>query len=183
MDLEQTDILLKRRRNHIWINSEINDELLLEFQQALLDVQQHENHNEESHCPVTVHLHSGGGSAFAGLAIYDLLRGYPGEVTTIVEGFAASAASIILMAGQYRYIRPSGFILIHAPTLGLYGKYQEIKDHMKMLEMLKSRMQEIYSQRTKQSMDRVHEWLEHETWFSQDQAVAFGLAELHTNHP
>lgn len=181
-DNSSKDTLIKRRRNHLWINSAITPELLMQFQNALLDVQEYEHYIEQSWAPITVHLHSPGGDLLAGLAIYDLLKSYSGEVTTIVEGYAASAASIILMAGKERYIRPSGFILIHALSTGMWGKHQEIIDTVKMLNLAAERMRNIYQVASNQSEATVKTWLEHETWFDATEAIKLNLAQLMTSH-
>lgn len=175
------DVLIKRRKNHIWINSEINAELLMAFQEKLLEVAEWEHYLEESYTPVTLHIHSPGGDMFSGLAIYDLLHAYSGDVTTVVEGFAGSAASLIFMAGKKRYIRPSGFLHIHEASLGIWAKYKDIKDTVVMMDLSMKRIHSIYRVASGQSKEKVDKWLSGETWFDQELAVANGLAELLTS--
>lgn len=176
------DPLVKVRRNHIWIGSEITEELAIEFHQKLLDVAQYAGYLEESYTPVTVHILSPGGDAFAGLAIYDLLKGYSGEVTTIIEGFAASAGSLIAMAGapKNRFIRPSGFMLIHDVSGSFYGKSKEVKDFAKIMSMIRARMHSIYRVASGRTSEQIDELLDKESWLGAEEAVTKNFVELLT---
>lgn len=178
---DDKDPLIERRKNHIWVAGEIDEKMVHEFQKNLLDAMQFSGRLEDGWTPITVHISSDGGEAFAGFAIYDLLKGYSGEVTTIVEGKANSAGSIILMAGRYRYIRPSGFMLIHDVQGGFYGKAREVKDFAKIMQQIRSRMHSIYRVASGQTSDTIDRLLDNESWLGAEEAVALNFAQLLTS--
>lgn len=172
--------LIERRKNHIWITGEIDEKMVHEFQKHLLDVQAYAGRLEDSYTPITIHITSDGGEAFAGFAIYDLLKAYNGEVTTIIEGKANSAGSIILMAGRYRYVRPSGFMLIHDAQGGFYGRSKDIKDFAKIMQYIRNRMTEIYRNASGQSYEKIDKLLDAESWLNAQDVVDHNFAQLLT---
>ena len=84
---------------------------------------------------IEVHINSPGGSAFDGMAIYNALASRPGNVTTVVDGIAASAASTIAMAGRPRLMSPGGMMMIHDATAMCMGNEADMLDTARMLEI------------------------------------------------
>ena len=98
---------------------------------------------------VTVHLNSGGGDVFTALAIYNALRSYKGGVTITIDGLAASAASLIAMAGKPTRMASNALMMIHAPAVGLYSFYDAaaLSKVMASLEALHGSIVETYASR------------------------------------
>ena len=96
---------------------------------------------------ITLHIRSDGGDVFAGLSAMDHISASLVPVDTIADGMCASAATFILMGGAKRYMRPSGYILIHQMSSEFWGKYEEMKDEMKSCEKMMKIIKNIYEKR------------------------------------
>lgn len=126
---------------------------------------------------VTVTLNSPGGDFFEGVAIYNMLRQHPHKVTVNVVGLAASAASVIAMAGDQINIAEAGFVMIHNAWAAAIGNRHDMRAAADILEPFDKAMATLYAKRTGESLETVAEWMDKETWFSGDSAVEVGLAD------
>ncbi|MBB2697685.1 UNVERIFIED_ORG: ATP-dependent protease ClpP protease subunit [Rhizobium esperanzae] len=120
---------------------------------------------------VTVRINSGGGWADEGIAIYNILRAHPGKVTVLIEGIAASAASVIAMAGQEIVMRTGTYMMVHEPSGLTWGN---IQDHTKMIEQLDTinrSMADVYVRQTRRPKAEILRELADETWMDGAQAV------------
>ena len=97
---------------------------------------------------ITLHIKSDGGDVYAGLSAMDHISASRVPVDTVADGLCASAATFILMGGARRYMRPSGYVLIHQMSSGFWGKYEEMKDEMKSCEKIMKIIRNIYQQKT-----------------------------------
>src|SRR5580704_13345261 len=89
---------------------------------------------------VDVHISSVGGSAFDAIAIYDLLKKYPGNVTTYIDALAASAASIVAMGGKTVVMSKYALLMIHKPMVGSGGNADELLKDVQMLNIVQQRL-------------------------------------------
>src|SRR5690606_15957176 len=103
--------------------------------------------------PVTVNVNSPGGDMFEGLAIYNLLREHKGEVTVKVLGLAASAASVIAMAGDTVQVARAGFLMIHNAWVCACGNRHDMRDIADTLEPFDRAMADIYAARTGEELE------------------------------
>lgn len=126
---------------------------------------------------ITVAIHSPGGDFFEGLAIYNVLREYPGRVTVKIVGLAASAASIIAMAGDEIQMSESAFIMIHRAWSAVVGNRRDLEYAIKALDAFDNAMADIYSARTGRSKDDIIALMDGETWLSGVEAVNTGFAD------
>lgn len=127
--------------------------------------------------PVEVQINSPGGDMFEGFAIYNILREHPYEVTIKVMGMAASAASIIAMAGDRIEIAASSFIMIHNCWVLSYGNRNDLRDLADWLEPFDQAMRDVYVARTGREAKAVGKMLDDETWLSGSQAIDKGFAD------
>ncbi|HCZ47957.1 MAG TPA: peptidase [Gammaproteobacteria bacterium] len=127
--------------------------------------------------PVTVYVNSPGGDMFEGLAIYNLLREHKGEVTIKVLGLAASAASIIAMAGDTTQIARAGFLMIHNAWVVAVGNRNDLRDYADTLEPFDRAMADIYAARTGQELKAMQKLMDAETWIGGSDAVEGGFAD------
>src|SRR5690606_26247503 len=121
--------------------------------------------------PVTVNVNSPGGDMFEGLAIYNLLREHEGEVTVKVLGLAASAASIIAMAGDTVQIARAGFLMIHNCWVVAQGNRHDLREYAEMMEPFDAAMADIYSARTGLDATEVQKQLDAESWINGSAAI------------
>lgn len=127
--------------------------------------------------PVTVNVNSPGGDMFEGLAIYNLLREHKGEVTVKVLGLAASAASIIAMAGDKVQIARAGFLMIHNAWVVVMGNRNDLREVADWLEPFDAAMADIYAARTGEDVKAMAKLMDAEAWIGGTQAVEDGFAD------
>lgn len=121
---------------------------------------------------VTVRLNSGGGIATDGVAIYSILLAHAGKVTVYVDGIAASAASLILMAGEKRIIRRGAMVMIHDTGTITFGNADEHRSSADTLDKLSGQYAAIYAAATGMEPDAVRALMRAETWLTADEALA-----------
>lgn len=127
--------------------------------------------------PVTVNINSPGGDMFEGFAIYNLLREHPGEVTVKVLGLAASAASVIAMAGDTVQMSRASFLMIHNSWVIAAGNRNDLREIADFLEPFDRAMADIYAARTGLDAAAIGEMLDAETWLGGSDAIAQGFAD------
>jgi ATP-dependent protease ClpP protease subunit len=125
---------------------------------------------------VFVDLNSPGGDFFEGVAIYNMLRAHPKKVTVRILSLAASAASVIAMAGDEIQIGRAGFLMVHNAWVVAVGNRHDLADAAKTMEPFDDAMAAVYADRAGVDKVKAVEWMDAETWFNGEQAVAEGLA-------
>lgn len=125
---------------------------------------------------ITVNINSPGGSFFDGVAIYNSLRQHDGNVHINVVGLAASAASIIAMAGDTVSVAESGFIMIHNSWTMAVGNKKDMMSVADMLSKFDDSMAELYAKKTKKDEKTVRKMMDAETWLSGKESVELGFA-------
>jgi ATP-dependent Clp protease, protease subunit len=125
---------------------------------------------------VTVNINSPGGDMFEGLAIYNLLADHPAEVNVRIMGLAASAASVIAMAGDTIEMGLGSFLMIHNSWGGVIGNQHDMREAADLFAQFDSAMADIYVHRSGAKKADVEKWMDDETFMSAADAVAKGLA-------
>ena len=131
---------------------------------------------------VEVHISSVGGSAFDAIAIYDLLKKYNGKVTTYIDALAASAASIVAMGGQTVVMSKYALLMIHKPMVGSGGNADELLKDVQMLNIVQSRLAQIYMDKTGLDGVTINSLINAVTWLSADQALDLGFIDQIDNY-
>lgn len=126
---------------------------------------------------IEVHINSGGGDVYAGSEIYTLLRDYKGQVTVKILGIAASAASVIAMAGDVVEISPTAQLMIHNVAGAGYGDHRDMKDLSEVLEGFNQSIASAYVDKTKKELAELLELMAKETWFTAQEAVKEGFCD------
>lgn len=126
---------------------------------------------------VEVHINSGGGDMFEGIAIFNVLREHPQNITVKVMGMAASAASIIAMAGDTIQIGAASFFMIHKCWVGAVGNEDDMREVADFLAPFDQAMADVYAQRTGKSATDCAKWMRAETWMSGSVAIERGFAD------
>lgn len=126
---------------------------------------------------IAVWLNSPGGDVFAASQIYTMLREYDGKVTVKIDGLAASAASVIAMAGDEIILSPVAMMMIHNPATAIFGEAADLQTAIKMLSEVKESLINAYEDRTKLPRGKISAMMDAETWFSAQKAVEFGFAD------
>ena len=126
---------------------------------------------------IEVHISSVGGSAFDAIAIYDMLKKYPGNVTTYVDALAASAASVVAMAGKTVVMSKYALLMIHKPMVGSGGNADELLKDVHMLNIVQSRLAQIYMDRSGLDEVTINSFINSVTWMTADQALDLGFID------
>lgn len=126
---------------------------------------------------VNVSINSPGGDFFEGVAIYNMLREHKGKVNVKVLGLAASAASVIAMAGDEVRVAKSGFLMIHNSWAMVIGNRQDLAEVIAVLEPFDAAMAAVYADRTELPVKTIEKMMEAETWLTGEDAVAKGFAD------
>ncbi len=126
---------------------------------------------------IEVRLNSPGGYVFDGIAIYNLLRGAGVPVTVVVDGWAASAASVVMMAGDRIEMGEGTMAMIHNAWTIAVGNAQDLLEVAAVLEKIDGEAAGIYQRRSGNEIELIREWMNAETWFTAAEAVDAGLAD------
>ena len=126
---------------------------------------------------ITVWINSPGGDVFAAAQIYNMLMEYPGNVDVRIDGLAASAASVIAMAGNKISMSPVAMMMIHNPMTVAMGDQKVMQQAMDMLGEIKESIINAYELKTGQSRTKISHMMDAETWFNAKKAVELGFAD------
>ena len=126
---------------------------------------------------ITVWLNSPGGDCVAAAQIYNMLMDYKGSVTVKIDGIAASAASVIAMAGTKVLMSPVSMMLIHNPMTVALGNSDEMQKAIEMLQEVKESIINAYEIKTGLSREKLSHLMDAETWMNANKAVELGFAD------
>jgi len=127
--------------------------------------------------PVTVWINSPGGDVFAAAQIYNMLMEYTGAVTVKIDGIAASAASVIAMAGGEVHMSPVSMLMIHNPATIAIGDSEEMLKAKALLDEVKESIINSYELKTGLSRTKLSHLMDNETWMNANKAVELGFAD------
>lgn len=126
---------------------------------------------------ITVWINSPGGDVFAAAQIYNMLRNYKGHVTVKIDGLAASAASVIAVAGDTVLVSPVAMMMIHNPATLAMGNTKDMEAAIAMLNEVKESILNAYVDKTGLSRNKLSKMMDDETWFNAKKAVELGFAD------
>lgn len=170
-----------------WLKDEATGERILRLDGAIAEVSWFDDEvtpkkfREELNAGkgnISVWINSPGGDVFAASQIYTMLRDYSGgSVTVKIHGLAASAASVVAMAGTVVEIAPTAMMMIHNPSMLACGDTAEMKAAIKTLNEVKESIINAYEIKTKLNRDEISRLMDAETWFNANKAVELGFAD------
>lgn len=124
---------------------------------------------------LNIYMNSGGGSVFAGMAIYNMLKRHQGYKTVYVDGMAASIASIIALAGDKVVIPSNAFMMIHKPWVGVMGNANDFRKMANDLDAIEEGMMNVYAENLKEGVDieMIKQMVNEETWLNGIEAAKY----------
>lgn len=126
---------------------------------------------------ITVWINSPGGDCIAAAQIYNMLTEYKGKVTVFIDGLAASAASVIAMAGDEVVMFPVSLMMIHNPSCMAWGESKDLRKEAEMLDEVKESIINAYEIKTGLSRVKISHLMDCETWLNANKAVELGFAD------
>ena len=167
--------------NKIYFYSEVNEESSLILESKLLNLNNNILHIKKKYNydngPIKLHIQSMGGSLFHTLYLLDLIKNLKTPVYTYVDGFAASAATLLVVAGNKKFMTKNSLMLIHQLSGGLSGKYSEMKDESENIDTLMNIIIEFYLQNTKFNKNTLDSLLKRDIWLSSEKCKYYGLVD------
>jgi ATP-dependent Clp protease protease subunit len=172
--------------DHIWFYGEVSERSAVALNRAVHDLSLKlaptvfsSMQEVGSPAPIYLHINSTGGDLFSSLSIADTIERVSSltPVLTIVEGCAASGATLISTAGSKRYMRKHAFMLIHELRAGTWGKYSELKESVKNYDSIMKTMKGWYSERTKLPEKELDQILVKDVWWNSKQCLKYGLID------
>ena len=158
----------------IFLSEEVNDATasLIVAQMLYLEAQDPDK-------DIQFYINSPGGSVTAGMAIFDTMRYIKCDVATITIGMAASMGAFLLSAGTKgkRMALPNAEIMIHQPSAGTQGQITDMAIHLKRLQVIKERMNQIMAENTGRTVEEVTAACERDNFMSAEEALEFGLID------
>jgi len=125
---------------------------------------------------LTVRINSPGGSVFDGFSIYNLLNQREGKVTVYIDGMAASAASVVAMAGDEILMADNSLMMIHDPWTMMMGSANEMRDTADLLDKIKGSIVTTYQAKSELDADKIGGMMTAETWLTAQEAIDNGFA-------
>ena len=126
---------------------------------------------------IVVYINSPGGDCIAASQIYTMLAEYSGKVTVMIDGLAASAASVVAMAGDEIWMAPTALMMIHNPATGAWGDHNEMEKAIDVLNEVKESIINAYQLKTGMQRAKLSRLMEDETWMNAKKAVELGFAD------
>ncbi|MGF3513801.1 MULTISPECIES: head maturation protease, ClpP-related [Bacillus amyloliquefaciens group] len=124
---------------------------------------------------LNIYINSGGGSVFAGIAIYNMIKRHQGYKRVYVDGLAASISSIIALAGDETYIPRNAYYMVHKPWFAVAGNADDLRTHADVLDTVESGMMSIYMENAKEGVteEQIRQMLTEETWLTGEEASQY----------
>jgi ATP-dependent protease ClpP protease subunit len=168
-------------QNKIFFYSEVTRQDILKFNKNLDGLEKKilsysiQLQSEPSN--IYLHINSFGGSIFAGLAAVDYIKKCKVPVHTIIDGCAASAATLMSIVGTHRSMHRNSFMLIHQLSSMMWGKYDELQDDMKNNDLLMKTIKGLYEEHTKIPKRQLNKILKHDLWWDSETCLKYGLVD------
>lgn len=172
---------VKSSANKVYFYSDVSDKSLLNFQEELdkvvsnLYAQAAANRTDPA--PVYLHINSFGGQMMAGFAAIDIIERCPLETISVVEGKAASAATLMSLAADKRLMTPHSLMLIHQLSSGSWGTYENFKDRKQNVDLYMKMIYEFYVSKTKIPKKVLKGLLKHDLYFDAKMCLKHGMVD------
>ena len=127
--------------------------------------------------PIKLHINSYGGSVFAGFAALDYIKNSKVPVHTVIDGCAASAATLMSVVGSHRQMHRHACMLVHQLSGAMWGKFQEMEDDFENSKMLMEKIKNIYKEHTKIPKREMDKILKHDLWWEAEKCLQYGLID------
>jgi len=169
----ENNAILHTIKNNIYFTGPITDQTIFAITTNLVAFQYRDFPE------INLHIQSSGGALLPTLGLVDLIRTSDIPINTYIEGYVASAGTLISVVGANRFIGKHGTMLIHQVKMGAdIGKYNEIKDYSENADTLMSIIKSIYLEHTNMNEKELDDWLSHDLWMNATTCKKLGLVDI-----
>ena len=173
--------IVSAQDNNIYFYSEVSRPKVLSLNKSLTrvsnSIKNRSNVLQAEDIPIKLHICSYGGSVFSGFAAVDYIAGCKVPVHSYIDGCAASAATLMSVVAEKRYIHKNSFMLIHQLSSGMWGNYEALKDSMENCDILMETIRNIYVKHTKIPKKQLNDILKRDLWFDAETCLKYGLID------
>lgn len=171
----------KAHLNHVYFNDDITSDTTFELIQTLKEVEHHQKliaatFNTDP-IPIYLHLTTNGGEIHAAFNVVDTINQLSVPVYTVVDGFVASAGTLISLAGKKRFISKNAYMLLHELRSGVWGKMSSIEEEMENLKKVMEHITSFYHDKTKLSRKALEKLLAKDVIWNANECVAKGVVD------
>lgn len=160
---------IKEHKNEIYFFGELNEEAAIELNITL---------RKMKYSPIVLYIHSTGGDVYAGLSVMDHILALGKPVYTVADGICSSAASLILVAGTKRFMKPHARVLVHQVSSGSeLSKFSDVEDEYFHVKGLMKLFQQVYTSRTKIPKKKLREFMKRDVYLNIDECLQYSIVD------
>jgi ATP-dependent protease ClpP protease subunit len=183
---DESDELVWMEDNHIFFYTDVSDKSIAKLNSFIFQLNKENTKYlyllknktiEQTFPPIFLHIKSYGGCVMSALAAIDIMETSMSPIYTIIEGYAASAATMLSIMGEKRYMHKNAHMLIHQMSSGFWGKMEEIKDEMKNLNRIEKVITKIYKDKAEIPNKTYNKILKHDLWWSAKRCLKYKLVD------
>jgi ATP-dependent Clp endopeptidase proteolytic subunit ClpP len=163
--------------NHIYFNDEINNNTAFKLNNALRAMEIKLKGLNIDNIPIYLHLTTNGGIIHSAFSIIDCMNCISLPIYTVIEGFVASAGTLISVNGEKRYICKNAYVLIHELRSGVWGKMSEMEEEMTNIKKIQEHLVNIYLEKTSIKRKKLNRILKKDIEWNSEEAIEFGIAD------
>jgi ATP-dependent protease ClpP protease subunit len=181
MEMEGEGTYVHIHGNEVFFHCEVNEDSVRELVMKMRALVKHLRKiyidlDIEQDPAVTLYIKSDGGDLYSGFSGMDHIRSLRARVTTVADGVCASAATLLLLAGMHRKMSENSYVLIHQISAdGVWGKFEELKDHMQNYTKDMERMQRVYEAETTIPPRKLKKILKKDLYLDAEQCLNYGV--------
>lgn len=167
--------------NNIYFYSEVTTKssftLIKELKKLDMDLQTNKLRNNLENVHINLHIHSYGGDLYGAFAVIDIIRTLKTPIHSYIEGIAASAATIISVVCEKRYIYKNAYMLIHQLSSSMWGKFTDLEDEFTNCQEFMKVIKNIYKTHTNVNKRKLDNILKHDLWWNANICLENGLVD------
>ena len=163
--------------NYVYFYSPVNTLANMELNKILVELDNQIQEVDEKGTVIHLHIKSGGGDVFSAFSTVDTISRLKTKVHTHIDGFAASAATIMSCAGKHRTIGKHGFSMIHQCSNSFEGKFSEIQDNLENVKCIMDTIKHFYKKHTKIPSKKLEEILKRDRYMTAEETLKYGIVD------
>jgi len=171
----------EKDKNHIYFYNDVTQDSCHDLTRKINDLNKELlKYSIEYDCPppsIFLHINSLGGDLLSAFGVVDTIQTSRVPIISIIEGQAASAATIISMSCHKRFMTKNSFMLIHQLSTGCYGKFEELKDDFENDTTFMETLYSLYQEHTTMNLKKIKDSLKHDLWWNVDKCIENGLVD------